>query len=117
MPPAAPELIRLKSTLSRSLQARLNEGLTIAELARRIGTGRTAVRRVLDPKNTSITLNTMYHTARALGLSITIETKPLAPRALKELAEQLQTAKTPKAAARLKKELIRGFYGQAPGKA
>lgn len=41
--------------------------LTKAELAKRLKTSRTGVDRLLDPENTSITLNTMAKVAQLLG--------------------------------------------------
>jgi DNA-binding Xre family transcriptional regulator len=41
-----------------------------AEMAKRLGTSRTAVERLLDPTNTSITLNTMAKVAHLLGKRI-----------------------------------------------
>jgi antitoxin HicB len=41
-----------------------------AEIAKRLKTSRTGVDRLLDPENTSITLNTMAKVARLLGKRI-----------------------------------------------
>jgi len=41
-----------------------------AEIAKRLKTSRTAVNRLLDPENTSITLNTMAKVAHLLGKRI-----------------------------------------------
>jgi uncharacterized protein (TIGR00645 family) len=46
------------------------DNLSISALAARIGTGRTAVRRILDAENTSITFRSMSRAAHAVGLKI-----------------------------------------------
>jgi transcriptional regulator with XRE-family HTH domain len=47
--------------------------LTKADLARRMGTSRSALDRLLDPNNTSVTLLTLEKAAKALGRHIRIE--------------------------------------------
>ena len=42
-------------------------GITKAEMARRMKTSRVSVDRLLDPKNDSITLNTILKAAEAIG--------------------------------------------------
>jgi DNA-binding Xre family transcriptional regulator len=44
--------------------------MTKAEMARRLQTSRTGIERLLDPANTSITLNTMAKVAHLLGKRI-----------------------------------------------
>ena len=44
--------------------------ITKAEMARRLKTSRTGIDRLLDPENTSITLNTMAKVAQLLGKRI-----------------------------------------------
>jgi antitoxin HicB len=44
--------------------------ITKAEIAKRLKTSRTGVDRLLDPENTSITLNTMAKVAKLLGKRI-----------------------------------------------
>jgi antitoxin HicB len=41
--------------------------LTKTEMARRMGTSRAALERLLDPDNTSVTLQTLQSAARAVG--------------------------------------------------
>jgi DNA-binding phage protein len=41
-----------------------------AEMAKRLKTSRTGIDRLLDPENTSITLNTMAKVAQVLGMRI-----------------------------------------------
>lgn len=48
-------------------QYMLNQGLTKTEMARRMHTSRASLDRLLDPENSSITLQTLERAARALG--------------------------------------------------
>ena len=52
------------------LEAMREQGLSKAELARRLETSRTAVNRLLDPDDTGVTLITLTRAARALGLDL-----------------------------------------------
>lgn len=56
------------------------EQVSEAELARRMGTSRSTVRRLLDPENTSATLQTMRSAAMALGRQIAVVLLAPAPR-------------------------------------
>jgi hypothetical protein len=61
----------IKFKISRELvKAMSDHRLTKAEIARRLKTSRTGVDRLLDPANTSITLNTMAKVADLLGKRI-----------------------------------------------
>jgi len=51
-------------------QAMTKQHITKAEVAKRLKTSRTGVDRLLDPANTSITLNTMAKVAQLLGKRI-----------------------------------------------
>ena len=51
-------------------------GLTQAELAQRMHTSRTQVRRLLDPDNTSITLSTLQRAAEVMGHRLVIGFEP-----------------------------------------
>lgn len=108
------DLIEVKRTLANSMRTRR---ITIAELARQLGTARTAVRRALDVKNTSTTFKTIQRTAKALGYRVKLEARPLTPSELGKLAEKMVAAKTAAEGDRLEKELVRGFYGDAKGPA
>jgi antitoxin HicB len=44
-----------------------SQALTKTEMARRMGTSRAALERLLDPDNTSVTLQTLQSAARAVG--------------------------------------------------
>lgn len=68
----------LKHVVSSALRARLTRsGESRAALAREMGTSRSAVDRMLDEKNTSITLRMLVRAARALGyrLELKMETR------------------------------------------
>jgi antitoxin HicB len=52
-------------------------GITQAELAKRLRTSRTQVRRLLDPENTSITLATLQRAADVTGHRLVISFKSL----------------------------------------
>jgi antitoxin HicB len=61
----------IKFKISRELEKVMNERkLSKAEIAKRLKTSRTGVDRLLDPDNTSITLNTMAKVANLLGKRI-----------------------------------------------
>ena len=48
-------------------QYMLNQGLTKTEMAQRMHTSRASLDRLLDPDNSSVTLQTLERAARALG--------------------------------------------------
>lgn len=107
----SPTVFSIKNTLARTLRARLDEDrISVSAFAKRIGTGRTAVRRILDEGNTSITLHTMAKAAHALGLRLVLEAKPLSSRELGRLANELVSTKDEAKASRLKGQIIAGFY-------
>ena len=61
----------IKFKIARELaQAMAKRHMTKAEMAKRLKTSRTGVDRLLDPENTSITLNTMAKVAKLLGKRI-----------------------------------------------
>lgn len=86
------------------------EKLTITALAERMGTGRTAVRRILDAKNTSITVRSMSRAARAVGLNIKLIAEPMKPEELGQLAGKLARSTSRAEASRLKRQITEGFY-------
>jgi predicted XRE-type DNA-binding protein len=61
--------IKFKITLELE-KAMKERKMSKAEIAQRLKTSRTAVDRLLDPENTSITLNTMAKVANLLGKRI-----------------------------------------------
>jgi transcriptional regulator with XRE-family HTH domain len=50
-----------------------NNSVSKAELAKRMGTSRTQVERVLNPQNVAISLETLDKAARAVGKTLKIE--------------------------------------------
>ena len=48
-------------------------GLTKSEIARRMGTSRTQIDRLLDPEMTTITLDSLARLAQAIGKQLKIE--------------------------------------------
>lgn len=101
----------IKRTLVEAVEERMkDDGLTITELARRTNTQRQAIRRILDRKNTSITLNTLIRTTSALGLKLSIAVEPAPISELQKIGKQLPGA-TGRKAKLLKAEFARRFYG------
>lgn len=75
--PSTRDILAIKRTISRTLRSRLKQReVTLASLARDTGTSRTAIRRVLDERNTSITLYTIVRTARSLGFHVRLSLEP-----------------------------------------
>jgi len=61
----------IKFKIAGELQKAMRErNLSKAEVAKQLKTSRTGVDRLLDPENTSITLNTMAKVAQLLGKRI-----------------------------------------------
>lgn len=61
----------IKFKIARELEkAMRQQNMGKAEMARRLNTSRSGVERLLDPDNTSITLNTMAKVALLLGKRI-----------------------------------------------
>jgi hypothetical protein len=61
----------IKFKLAHELEKAMSEQhISKAEMAKRLRTSRTGVDRLLDPDNTSITLNTMAKVAHLLGKRI-----------------------------------------------
>lgn len=50
-----------------------NQRISKTEMARRMSTSRSALDRLLDPENPSITLQTLQRAARALGKRLRVE--------------------------------------------
>jgi antitoxin HicB len=64
----------IKRVLSRQLDAAIREkGLSKAEVARRMGTSRAALDRLLDPENGSVTLSTLRKAATVVGREVRLE--------------------------------------------
>lgn len=63
----------IKSVLAITISDQLESGdITKEELACKMGTSKAAVYRLLDPSNTSVTLNSMVKVAGALGKKLQI---------------------------------------------
>ena len=61
----------IKFKIAQELEkAMVKQNITKAEIAKRLNTSRTGVDRLLDPQNTSITLNTIAKVAHLLGKRI-----------------------------------------------
>jgi len=103
--------IALKRSLTDSILKKMaQEKLSITALAERMGTGRTAVRRVLDAKNTSITFRSMSRAAQAVGLQIKLIAEPMSPDDLGKLARRLAKSRGHAESAKLANEITTGFY-------
>jgi transcriptional regulator with XRE-family HTH domain len=103
--------VELKRTLTASILEKMKQdNLTISALADRMGTGRTAVRRILDAQNTSITFRSMSRAARAVGLKIKLTAEPMSPDELGILAHRLAKSKTKAESAKLTAQITEGFY-------
>jgi|GEM_PF-647527 len=103
----------VKSQLADILRAKMaKENLTISALAKKTNTGRNAIKRILDKRNTSITLKTIAKTVDALGMQISLSVKPATADELNTIAHQMVDASTPSEAEKLKQQYLAGFYGQ-----
>lgn len=61
----------IKFMLARELEKAMQDrNITKSEMARRLHTSRTGVDRLLDPENTSVTLNSLAKVATVLGKRI-----------------------------------------------
>ena len=68
------EAVAIKRVLAYQLAALMKkQRITKAELARRMRTSRSALDRLLDPENPSVTLQTAHRAAQALGKRLRIE--------------------------------------------
>ena len=69
----------LKKVIAAALAKQMTvRGVTVSQLAERLGTSRAAINRVLDEANTSITLNTLSRAASAVGCQVRLEIVPAA---------------------------------------
>lgn len=104
---------RIKHTLANALRMKMAaEHLSITGLAKKTKTGRNAIKRLLDKKNTAITLKTIAKTIDALGMQIQVIIKPATPDELNAIAQQMANAPTPAGAEKLKQEYLAAFYGK-----
>lgn len=102
----------VKTQLATAVRRKMaDENLSISALALKTKTGRNAIKRILDKRNTAITLKTIAKTADALGLQISLSVKPATADELNVIAGQMVKAPTAEAAAALKQKYLAGFYG------
>ena len=67
------EAVALKRVIAYALEQKmLADNISVNRLAKELETSRTAVCRILDPENTSITLNTIEKVAKYLGKRIVL---------------------------------------------
>ena len=105
--------VRAKRTLAEAIKRKLDaDQMTISTFAKRIGTGRHSVRRLLDEKNTSITLKTMAKAADALNLEFAVSVKPLPLSKLERIARRYVDTVDEKKARTLEKQFLEGYYGK-----
>ena len=70
---AGTEAVAAKRVLAFQIEKEMKKkGLTKVEMASRMRTSRTAVDRLLDPANISVTLNTLEKAALVLGKKLSI---------------------------------------------
>lgn len=71
---AETEAVAIKRVIAWQIERLMKEeGLTKSEMARRMGTSRSALERLLDPANPSVTLLTIERAAKALGKKVRVE--------------------------------------------
>ncbi len=71
---AEAEAVAIKRVIAWQIERLMEEeGLSKSELARRMGTSRSALERLLDPSNPSVTLLTIERAAKALGKKVRVE--------------------------------------------
>ena len=110
----SPAALQIKKSLADAIRRKMaQERLSISAFSRKINTERNALRRILDEKSTSITLNTMVKTAEALDLELTLSVKPRPLAELGKIAGKLAVAKTAKQANKLKRQFMAGYYGHS----
>ncbi|MBP3924803.1 XRE family transcriptional regulator [bacterium] len=67
------EAVVLKRVIAYALEEKMKaDKISVNRLARELETSRTAICRILDPNNTSITLNTIEKVAKYLGKKIVL---------------------------------------------
>jgi DNA-binding Xre family transcriptional regulator len=68
------ESVAIKRVLAYQLAGMMkDQKISKSELARRMRTSRSALDRLLDPKNASVTLQTLERAAQALGKRLRVE--------------------------------------------
>jgi transcriptional regulator with XRE-family HTH domain len=113
MPTKTDAALHVKKIFSDHLRNRLAaQKLSIRRFAKETKTGRSAIQRLLDPKNTSISLHTMARTATALNLELSIKVKPLPIPKLMNIVDQGLKTKTRQQAEALEAQFLAGYYGR-----
>ena len=70
----ATQAVAIKRVLAWQIEkAMKKQGLTKAEMARRMDTSRSQLDRLLDPRLDSVTLETLARAARAIGRQVKLE--------------------------------------------
>lgn len=106
--------VKAKKTLAAAIKRKLTaERMSVSEFAKKIKTGRQSVRRLLDGRNTAITLNTMAKAADALDLEFEISIRPQALPKLEKIAHRYVGTSDDKEAAKLEEQFLTGYYGRA----
>lgn len=101
----------VKRALAAAMREKMRKDrVSVSALAERMGTARTAARRILDPDNTAITLRSMINAAMTMGLKIKLVAEPMSPEELAKLAHQLAACDNPGEADKLEAAIIEGFY-------
>jgi DNA-binding phage protein len=71
------EAAALKKVIAAALGTqRDRRGITVSDLAKKLGTSRAAVNRMLDEQNTSLTLMALSRAASAVGCEVRLEIVP-----------------------------------------
>ena len=66
--------VAVKRYIAYQLQMKMSEeNLSKSEMAKRMATSRSALDRLLDPENTSVTLQTLQSAAHAVGGKLKVE--------------------------------------------
>ena len=66
--------VAVKRYIAHQLQQKMSEEhLSKSEMAKRMATSRSALDRLLDPENTSVTLQTLQSAAHAVGGKLKVE--------------------------------------------
>jgi len=91
------EAVAIKRVLAHQLRAAM-EGANVSksEMARRMGTSRAAVERLLDPASGAVTLATLARAASALGRQLAIALADSPTRALRVREKRAIYAVTPR---------------------
>jgi len=81
---AKAEAVAIKRVIAFQIEELMKkEHLTKAEMARKMHTSRSALDRLIDPKNAAVTLQTLNRAAKALGKHLRIE---LSKRPIQQIA-------------------------------